>query len=329
MCQGCKLDYCLKCAGIKPQLFEHLTQGEMEDFLWSCRSCKSTFPSLDNITRYLKESLDKNDSRMNKLEDRMGKLENNQKATTTAMTNMKHEICQSLKDDVNKLVDARNNELDDRRRRECNIALFNLPEHNLPTGQDNKTADGEDFKQLCLCLGLELPNMVTWFRLGKKAPDRIRPLKIVLESKSQRKAILDNAKFIPQKAPLSLKNVIISKDLTPTQRQERKLRRQRNNQPRPDPGNGNNSASPNRQPSQEGSNSDRNSPAAMNTSLGISPIHTMPHINFSSFSQSRINEDAYNNTTIAMDETVIGGFSSQQDLANDSIGLIPSVGDEA
>ena len=55
----------------------------------------------------------------------------------------------------------------------------------------------------------------------------------------------------------------------------------------------------------------------------------MPHINFSSFSQSRINEDAYNNTTIAMDETVIGGFSSQQDLANDSIGLIPSVGDEA
>ena len=73
----------------------------------------------------------------------------------------------------------------------------------------------------------------------KKSPDRIRPLKIVLESKSQRKAILDNAKFIQHKAPLSLKNVIISKDLTPTQRQERKLRRQRNNQPRPDPGNGN------------------------------------------------------------------------------------------
>ena len=75
MCNGCKLDYCLKCAGITHTLFEYLTQGEMEDFLWSCKSCKATFPSLDNITKSLKESLDKNDTRMTKFEDRVGKLE--------------------------------------------------------------------------------------------------------------------------------------------------------------------------------------------------------------------------------------------------------------
>ena len=47
----------------------------MEDFLWPCKSCKATFPSLDNITKSLKESLDKNDTRMTKFEDRVGKLE--------------------------------------------------------------------------------------------------------------------------------------------------------------------------------------------------------------------------------------------------------------
>ena len=46
--------------------------------------------------------------------------------------------------------------------------------------------------------------MITWFRLGRKAPDRTRPLKIVLETKAQRKVILDNAKYIQHEAPLNL-----------------------------------------------------------------------------------------------------------------------------
>ena len=227
MCNGCKSDYCLKCAGITHTLFEYLTQGEMEDFLWLCKSCKATFPSLDNITRFLKEPLDKNDTRMTKLEDQVGKLESGKESVNTAVLVMKEEIRNSLKDGINKLVDARNNELEDRRRRETNITLFNLPEHNLPTGQDNKMADEADVNQLCTCLGLETPKMITWFRLGRKAPDRTRPLKIVLETKAQRKVKLDNAKYIQHKAPLNLRRVIISKYLTPTQRNERRQRRQR------------------------------------------------------------------------------------------------------
>ena len=113
MCQGCKLDYCLKCAGISHELFVHLTKGEMEDFLWSCKSCRATFPSLDNITKYLKESLSKNDVRMTKLESRMKKLETSNILTNKTVSDMKVEICNSVKEDINKLVDARNSELED------------------------------------------------------------------------------------------------------------------------------------------------------------------------------------------------------------------------
>ena len=132
----------------------------------------------------------------------------------------------------------------------------------------------------------------------------------------------------------------MSKDLTPTQRQERKLRRQRNqnNQPRPHEGPGIRNIPPTRQPNQDDTSGETirvsNSPEAMNTSHGYSPIRVMAnmsHLNTSTHSHNtRTLEDAYNNTIIAIEkETVIGGLDSQYGLAKDSIGQIPTVGDEA
>ena len=131
----------------------------------------------------------------------------------------------------------------------------------------------------------------------------------------------------------------MSKDLTPTQRQERKLHRQRNqnNQPRPQEGPGIRNIPPTWQPNQDDTSGEAisvsNSPAAMNTSHGYSPIRVMAnmsHLNTSTHSHNtRTLEDAYNITTIAIDETVMGGLDSQYGVANDSIGQIPTVGDEA
>ena len=195
------------------------------------------------------------------------------------------------------------------------------------TGQENETANAEDFQHLCTCLGIDTPNMVTWFRFGKKAPDKTRPLKIVLESRAQRKKILTNAKYIPQKVPLYLNRVIINKDLTPTQRSERKLRRQNNQRNQPQQINDNRNVSTVRH-NQDGENIGGTSPTAMNMSHGVSPISGMSHLNVSKHSRSGRALDAYNNTTIAMDDTIMGGLDSQHGLADDSIGQIPSVGDE-
>ena len=50
---------------------------------------------------------------------------------------------------------------------------------------------------------------------------KTQPLKLVLDSKAQRKFLLDNARFVPSKADDSYKRVIITKYLTPAQREER------------------------------------------------------------------------------------------------------------
>lgn len=326
MCQGCKLDYCVSCAGITPTLFECLIQGEMEDFFWSCKSCKATFPSLDNITKILKDSQEKSNVRMNKIEDRISSLESSKDDMRQSVLVMKDEIVSSVKEDISKLVDARHSELEDRKRRETNITIFNLPEHNFTTGSENKKADEQDFNMLCSSLGLETPSFSNCFRLGRKTADKTRPVKVLLTSKVQRRALLENAKYIKDKAPLNMRRVIISRDLTPLQRNERKQRRQQNPQNQAPQGNTNRIV-----PVQDdqGVYHENVSPIAMETSHRVpSPIMDMPHLNLLTHSQlGREQSDVYNDTTILHDETIIGGLFSQHG-PEQRVGQIPLVGDE-
>ena len=143
---------------------------------------------------------------------------------------MKDEIVSSVKENIIGLVDARHSKLEDRKRRETNITIFNLTEHNFATGSENILADEQDFNLLCSSLGLETPGFNNCFRLGRKTANKIRPLKVLLNSKVQRRSLLENAKYIKDKAPPNMTRVIISRDLTPLQRNERKQRRQQNPQ---------------------------------------------------------------------------------------------------
>ena len=75
---------------------------------------------------------------------------------------------------------------------------------------------------ICADLGLSSVSIQTSLRLGRKYDDKTRPLKVILTDKAQRKFILDNAKNIPLKVRSNFSNVIISKDLTPQQREEKR-----------------------------------------------------------------------------------------------------------
>ena len=222
-CTGCKLAFCTKCAKISDQLYECLISGELDDFHWTCRSCKSMFPTLENIAGTLQDIQNKNDTRMTNIESRMDKLESNTKdVVTLQITNMKSSIIESIKGDIYSVVDQRNKELEDRKRRELNLTIFNLDEHQHRSGVENKQADEQDILNISASLGLENLNIVTSFRLGKKEDFKIRPMKIVLDSKAQRKFLLDNARHIPRKTNEAYHKVIISKDLTLQQREERR-----------------------------------------------------------------------------------------------------------
>ena len=235
-CSGCNLTFCLKCANISQTLHKCILDGELENFHWSCRSCKATFPSLQQISSRLQEITGKHETRMTNMEDRMDRFEKSAKEEIQVqVTTMKDEIISSLKTDIETLVDTRNRELEDRKRRELNLTVFNLCEHNLGSGTDNRRADENDIMRISSSLGLDNLNIIMSYRLGKKVESKTRPLKLILDSKAQRKFLLDNSRYVPTKADECFNRVIITKDLTPSQRQERrekiikaKARRQQN-----------------------------------------------------------------------------------------------------
>ena len=99
-----------------------------------------------------------------------------------------------------------------------------MPEPRRNSVEETKLADEEALNQISHSIGLENVQIITLFRLGKPTPAKCRPLKVILNNKSQRKYLLDNSKFIKQKAPVGLKQTIIVRDLTPEQRQERRKR---------------------------------------------------------------------------------------------------------
>ena len=78
-CAGCKLVFCFNCAGISRGLYNCLLNGELDDFRWDCKCCKSLFPSLDNISKVLQDIRTQHDSRLNNVERRLDSFEENAK----------------------------------------------------------------------------------------------------------------------------------------------------------------------------------------------------------------------------------------------------------
>ena len=227
---------------------------------------------------------------------------------------MKEDIIKSLKDDIDKLVDSRTKELDDRKRRDCNGLLFNLPEPRRQGPEENKKSDEDDVKALSMCLGLENLHILILFRLGRLTVGNCRPLKVVLQSKAHKKYLLDNAKYIQEKAPQNMKKINIVRDFTPGQRQERRDRfaSRRNSDQNNQPNRG-------RVTNQNQISQNQHAVVEVNDNLSpvfiVSPVcHVMSsthlsQINHYTDSQPVRGLSAVYNETTVIERTLIGGMS--------------------
>ena len=81
--------------------------------------------------------------------------EGNKQDIEESVSTMKEDIIKSLKNDMDKVVDSRVKELEDRKRRDFNVLLFNMPEAVRNSPEENKASDEESIKRLCTHLGLD------------------------------------------------------------------------------------------------------------------------------------------------------------------------------
>jgi hypothetical protein len=107
--------------------------------------------------------------------------------------------------------------------------MFNMPESKNPDTNLRRDEDTENILKVTTAIGLSEIKIEKCFRLGKiQDQEKDRPLKVLLENKSDQKKILSAAKNLKQNE--ELKTVGIAPDLTFAQRNERKLMRQAKHQ---------------------------------------------------------------------------------------------------
>ena len=147
------------------------------------------------------------------------------------------------------------------------------------------------FEAICVSIGVPIVDVHSAFRLGNRQPTKIRPLKVIMMSKKQRKDVIDNAKFIGTKAPYPFRKVVIVKDLTPRQREENKQRRI-NKQHR----------------------NKQKSPAKINNEVQVH-TNSSPMDQEGSSHRNAYSEETVLNTMVNNEETIIGGFSQDIDAA--------------
>ena len=90
---------------------------------------------------------------MTAIETRMDTLES--KTSTeirSSIANMKEDLIKSIKVGVDKLVDKRHREMEDRRRRNQNV-VSSQDEHSYSLGAEIKDEDEQDVSKICSDLG--------------------------------------------------------------------------------------------------------------------------------------------------------------------------------
>ena len=293
-CKSCTLPYCARCSGMSMTAFDLVTSGGLEDYNFLCKSCKKTMPTLENIDKKLNVISDQQERRLRSIEENISKIKLDTKTMVQdEMKEVHKKLLKDLEHNITKTADARIKEMDDRRRRELNIVVFNLPEGTSAIGAINKEHDENNVRLIAENLGLENLQIETSYRLGKKIPGKLRVLKVILKDRKERKHLLANSKNIKEQAQEKFKNVIIYRDLTEEQRKDRREKRQ-NKQPELQ-----------EQPNVQVQNGDSTHVSFDLSQAALNPfeVDTISNINLTI-------------TSAMNDETIIGGLRAQNDVSS-------------
>lgn len=240
-CDACDNWLCLPCAKISQALYDELAKASDDgtsSLSWHCSACKNLTSSLKSINSNLLELKKSNDERLTRVESKISNLETTMKDTVRSeVDSAKEELNQvvqnNLAETVSNLVDSRLKEMENRKTRAQNLVFFHVPLSDASNPRERKEHDLEFVKKIFMQL---FPGedflITTCFRLGRIKPDSVPtkdiPLKIVCDSREQRRKLLSKSKDITEIDDPLLCKVIVVKDLTEEQRTvNRQLRQEK------------------------------------------------------------------------------------------------------
>ena len=215
-CRVCDLWWHQSCADISQEVYDHLVASKefVGEAVWRCSSCKAASNKLDKLVQAInarvtdaeahildnKTAIDRNDATIQTLNAKVAKLEEN---VRTLQSNPASGAGSSLLE-----------EMSDRASRDRNLIIYGMEEPADDTP--------DDLTPLLPSLSLQSSvsqSVITTRRLGRKLPNKPRPMVAVMKDRSSRDLILEKAPLLSRTSNPVLKKVSIKTDLTKRQRE--------------------------------------------------------------------------------------------------------------
>ena len=256
-CDSCERWFHIACEGVGKAAYKALK--DHEELLWLCGGCKK-----ENITyrNMRKEVEDLVDEKIKKMEEKMyidikekisGEILAEMKAEWMVevtrlktdlmqeVTSIKHKLDQIGIDistrpaareekvtveEVKSTVLQEMEEAEDRKRRACNVVIYNIPESTSDETDDRISEDTNWCLEMCektLEVEVNREDIDNIIRLGKRTEngeDKPRPILLRLKNEKTKWEILGNAKKLRNANSQVIKKIGITKDMTKKEREE-------------------------------------------------------------------------------------------------------------
>lgn len=229
-CELCEEWYHIGCQKVPADRYKLMQR--MEEFTWFCSGCGGKFKNLKEENKKLREELKtllkENEDMKNRMKTVERKVETMEHGDDIVET-VKHKVLEALK------------EQEDKKVRQNNLILYQVPESNRPSGKEREEDDTKLCKEIfesklgCKCeikkvvrLGRGMTDLNNNSNSNRNSPNqdsRPRLLLVKLENRSEKYEILTQAKKLSRDNDETYRRIFIGPDQTPAEREEsRKLR---------------------------------------------------------------------------------------------------------
>ena len=217
-CGACKAKYHGNCSNLSET--ERKIMTTKTNLKWYCLMCDSNVKEiLNNFEKFKKMSIEIEKNKK-EIKDAISDFDKRLKACETKSTN-------TIADSVpmtnnNEILTRQENDLIESKK--SNLIYFNIPESDCENAADRMKEDFALVNATYDDLELRPTDVYTLFRVGKKMNDRPRPLILKFISVEKKKEVLSGSGKLKLKHNNVSRDVFVSIDRTPKQREEhRKL----------------------------------------------------------------------------------------------------------
>lgn len=203
-CELCQYVFHFTCLGISRTTYNDIKKPDSE-VMFFCKFCKGTAKTLVATLGNLNKKYDALEARFSALEGRINAGPDTDQVFSSQSVDASNVGVQNTAS----MIEATLNELQDQKRRECNLMIFGLRE------TDDEDQEKSGVQGLLNAVGIEPSSLISMQRLGHRSTNKPRAVKLHMSSSEPKRVALSNAKSL--KSSDAYKFVYVKPDLTAMQ----------------------------------------------------------------------------------------------------------------